>query len=248
MYTIGKMSVVIPAHNEQALIAQCLDSVKRAADRIHTPVEIIVCLNACTDNTAAIAAEKGAVLVEESRRNVASVRNTGVAASSGDVIITLDADSRLSVGYLQQVEKAISKGAIGGGSWMFADRITLMTLLFGALLVMPSQAMLRFSGGMFWLRRDVFTAVGGFEEQYLTGEDFALWRKLRRYARSQRQPYGMIWRAYVMTSARKLDELGPWFMLTHPHWYWQAIRGNNKAFANRYLYQTSRSNNNKPEP
>lgn len=241
MQAIQKISVVIPAHNEQALIAQCLDSVKRAAANIAIPVEIVVCLNACSDDTGSIAAAMGAVVVEEAERNVARVRNSAVAASTGDVIVTLDADSRLSANYLQQVVGKIRRGCAGGASWMVVDRFTVCTVLFGLLLVMPALLLLRFSGGMFWLRRDVFDAIGGFDEQYLTGEDFAFWRKLRRYCRNTGQRHGMLHRAFVLTSARKLDEFGPWFMLTHPHWYWQAIRGNNRRFADRYLYHTRRS-------
>lgn len=241
MQAITKLSVVIPAHNEQALIAQCIASVKQAGEAIDLPVEIVVCTNRCTDNTAQIAESMGARVVDEPKANVARVRNTAIAASSGDVIVTLDADSRLSKNYLQQVVKKINKGYIGGAGLMFIDRLTLSAVLLGGLLVLPALLLMRFSGGMFWVRRDAMEAINGFDTRFLTGEDLDFWRRLRRYARANGLRFGMLHRAWVVTSARKMDEFGPWFMLTHPHWYYLAMRGDNRPFADRYLYKTRRS-------
>lgn len=243
MSSIRQISVVIPAHNEQALIAQCIRSVERAAQEILTPVEIVVCLNRCSDDTRAIVETfANVVIVEESRANVACVRNTAVAASHGDVIVTLDADSRLSTRYLAQVEQKILHGKIAGAGWMFVDRVTLSSIILGAFLVFPAMLLMRFSGGMLWMKRSAFDAVGGFDEQYLTGEDLQLWRSLRHYCRQQGSRFAMIYRAYILTSGRKMDEFGGWFLLTHPHWFYHAIKGNNRQFADRYLYRTKRSN------
>ncbi|MCL6641787.1 MAG: glycosyltransferase, partial [Candidatus Bipolaricaulota bacterium] len=41
-----KISVAIPAHNEESYIAQCLQSLARQEG---SSLEIVVCLNRCTD-------------------------------------------------------------------------------------------------------------------------------------------------------------------------------------------------------
>ncbi|MGB5745385.1 MAG: glycosyltransferase, partial [Desulfobacterales bacterium] len=64
-------SILIPAHNEEAYIGNCLQSVKSAADKIPEPVEVIVALNRCTDQTADIAARHHASIVREDSKNLA---------------------------------------------------------------------------------------------------------------------------------------------------------------------------------
>lgn len=236
------ISVIIPAHNEEAFIGACIASVKTAAANVTQRVEIIVCINRCTDNTEAIVKGLGVIVVEETEANVAKVRNRGMAAATGDIIVTLDADSTLSENYLKEVERLMQTGRyIGGAGLMITDKLNLASIILGLILVFPALMLMRFSGGMFWISRKAYTATGGFDEQYLTGEDFAFWRTLRHLARTEHQHFGMITRAYIRTSARKMDEFGPWFMLTHPHWFYYAIKGNNKDFAERYLYKTTRS-------
>ena len=55
---IPMISVVIPVHNEAALLGGCLEAIERAARdaRLESePVEVVVVLDACTDRSAAIA-------------------------------------------------------------------------------------------------------------------------------------------------------------------------------------------------
>jgi glycosyltransferase involved in cell wall biosynthesis len=237
------LSVVIPAHNEEAFIGACIASVKKAAEKVAQPVEIIVCINRCSDNTEAIAKSLGAIVVEETEANVAKVRNRGMAAATGDIIVTLDADSTLSENYLKEVERLMQSGLyMGGAGLMITDKLNLASVILGIILVFPALMLMRFSGGMFWMSRAAYLTTGGFDENFLTGEDFDFWRKMRQLARFEHKRFGMVSRAYIRTSARKMDEFGPWFMLTHPHWFYYAIKGNNRDFADRYLYKTTRSN------
>lgn len=243
------ISVIIPAHNEEAFIGNCIRSVQAAALQVKQGVEIIVCINRCTDNTQAIARGLGAVIVEETEACVASVRNRGLEAAQGDILVTLDADSTVSASYLAEVERLMATGKyLAGAGLMITDRLNPASIILGIVLVFPALMLMRFSGGMFWMSRQAYERSGGFDEHYLTGEDFHFWRTLRRLARQQHKCFGMVWRAYIRTSARKMDEFGAWFMLTHPHWFYHAIRGDNREFADRYLYKTSRSRNSGKQP
>ncbi len=237
-----KISVVIPAHNEEDYLLKCIQSVKTAAKEFSGDVEIVVCVNRCTDATEQIAREQGAIVVEEIEANVASVRNAGMAAASGDVIVTLDADSTISSYFLCAVESKMKDSKYAGGcALLIVDEFNLASILLGVVLVFPALMLMRFSAGTFWISRKTYSDVGGFDESYLTGEDFEYWRRLRRYARSNKLKFGMLIKSYVLTSGRKMDEFGPWFMLTHPHWFYYAIKGDNQEFADRYLYKTSRT-------
>ena len=98
-----KISVIIPAHNEEKYIGKCLDSIKTAESNINLPLEIIVALNRCTDRTKDIAQSYQAITVREDEKNIAKIRNAGVKASTGDVIVTIDADSWMTPNMLQKV-------------------------------------------------------------------------------------------------------------------------------------------------
>lgn len=86
--------IIIPAHNEEAAIGQVLSAIPRELVR-----EIVVCDNASTDNTAAVARAHGATVLREPRKGYGSACLTGIAylqqkaaADSLDCVVFLDAD------------------------------------------------------------------------------------------------------------------------------------------------------------
>ncbi len=106
--TDRRLSFVIPARNEEALIREVLDailgSVANAAGIARsqlwlpdTPFEVIVVDDGSEDATAAIvssfADEAGVRLVPCFGRSCAAARNAGSTASSGRVIVFVDADT-----------------------------------------------------------------------------------------------------------------------------------------------------------
>lgn len=137
---IMKFSVIIPAHNEEKYIQKCLESVRAAEAMLSSPVEIVVCLNRCTDRTESIAQQFGATIVREDARNLSKIRNTGVRAATGDVVVTIDADSRMSTNMLFEVARLLStRRFIGGGTRIRPERLSLgivassLVILFYAL-------------------------------------------------------------------------------------------------------------------
>ncbi|MQY25127.1 hypothetical protein NRB56_06830 [Nocardia sp. RB56] len=113
--------VVIPAHNEQDRLGDCLDSVLRAAARIETPVRVVVALDSCTDGTAlTIPAGVSAVRIEAG--NVGAARRAGFDSAAAQGIsparlwyATTDADSRVPPDWLrcQLRDAAVFDVAVG---------------------------------------------------------------------------------------------------------------------------------------
>ncbi|MDM0078629.1 glycosyltransferase [Variovorax sp. J2P1-59] len=74
------LGIVVPAHNEAALIADCVLAIMKCAHSPRLegePVELVVVADACTDATATLAAHAGALTLEIAVRNVGVARATG---------------------------------------------------------------------------------------------------------------------------------------------------------------------------
>ncbi|WP_026061801.1 glycosyltransferase [Rhodococcus rhodochrous] len=118
----NRLSIVVPAHNEERYIAQCLAALLAQKSEIH---EILVVDNNSTDRTAQIveAIAAGEPLVRrivESRPGVAFARNAGFDAVTGDLIGRIDADTRVRPGWAHTVRSFFARddtaevGAISG--------------------------------------------------------------------------------------------------------------------------------------
>jgi glycosyltransferase involved in cell wall biosynthesis len=237
-------SVVIPARNEERFLGGCLESVRRAAAAAQAEVDLIVVLNRCADATEAVARAQGARVVRDDSRNLARIRNAGARAATGEILVTIDADSRMSANMLQEIGVALRSGRyIGGGVPVRPERlspgIALTGLLF-ALFIVPAGL----SGGLFWCWRKDFEAIGGFDERKAIAEDLDFARRLKAYGRARHKRFVTLWRTHITTSCRKFDRFGDWFavrvFLTRPRLFVQSLRGTNSALADRLFYDFER--------
>lgn len=96
-----RLSALIVARNEEARLADCLASCAFAD-------EIVVVLDRSTDRSAEIARAAGARLIEGAWELEGARRNAGLAACSGDWILEVDADERVSPDLAQAVRETIA--------------------------------------------------------------------------------------------------------------------------------------------
>ena len=71
------ISFIIPAYNEERLIASTLKALDSAAQALHEADELIVVDDASTDQTAVVARSAGAQVVSVAHRQIAATRNSG---------------------------------------------------------------------------------------------------------------------------------------------------------------------------
>lgn len=87
----ARVSVVIPAHNEESTIAEVISGARRGLDLLHTPGEIIVSASGCIDNTQYEARRAGAQVVTAPLGKGAAL-HAGVASTTGEIICLVDGD------------------------------------------------------------------------------------------------------------------------------------------------------------
>lgn len=236
MSALPKLSIIIPARNEERYIGNCLDSINAAAEKVSTQLEIIVVLNRCSDKTEEIAKSRGCLVVSDERKNLACIRNTGVKASRAPAVLTIDADSRMSPNMLACIMQCLAdEKIIGGGVLILPERWSLGIFLT-ALCLLPIIFWYGISGGLFFFRRVDFDAIGGFNESLASVEDIDFARRLKAYARKSRRRFVNLYRAHIVSSCRKFDRLGDWYFLRRPGLFLTLLRGRNQAAADHIWY------------
>lgn len=206
-----KVSVVVPAFNEEKLLGGCVDAVRAAFAGQAAPAdyEIVVCDNNSTDGTAAAAALKGVRTVFEPLNQISLARNTGAAAAGGEWLLFVDADSRLSAGTLGEALALMRGAACGGGALIALDApIPLWGRALAGLWNLVSRVLGLASGSFLFCRAEAFRAVGGFSPVLYAAEEIALSRALKRWGAARGQGFRIITAHPHLSSGRKFRVYG----------------------------------------
>lgn len=192
------LSFVVPAHNEAALIARTLASIRAAASAAAEPFEIIVVDDDSTDGTGTIAAESGARVVRVALRQIAAVRNAGADVASGDMLIFVDADTIVNAPVVTAAVRGMREGVVGGGAEVRFDEPLPRWLRLQLPMWSAIYRRLGYAAGCFvFATKAAFEAVGGFDSRVFAGEEIFLSRALKRHGRFVILP------TPVVSSARK---------------------------------------------
>ncbi|MDD6488985.1 MAG: glycosyltransferase [Clostridia bacterium] len=203
------VSVVIPAHNEEKYIERCICSIWNSAENYNGKTEIIVVCNRCTDRTDELARKSGARVIYNEDRCIAKVRNTGIDAAEGDIILTIDSDNRMTTDTIREAVSMIDSGKyIGGGAPIRFERYSV-PLVLNDLLCRISFRMTGLYCGIFWAEKETFKTIGGFVEKKAM-EDVATAKKLKKYGKKIGKKYGHLKQNYLINSTRKYDDMGDW--------------------------------------
>ncbi len=190
------VSVVIPAFNAQACLADCLASVQ--AQRGDFTIEIVVIDDGSTDSTADVAQQHpGVALLRQSNRGPSAARNVGIESARGDFIAFLDADDLWPEGKLAAqlavLQRNPDASLVFGDCQQFSAERRWPQTEFAAAglgaaawghdeLVPDTYAGLLkdnfITTGSVVVRRSVLASVGGFAEDLRLVEDLDLWLRI----------------------------------------------------------------------
>ncbi len=172
-----KISVIIPALNEEASIAAAIDSAWQAGAN-----EVIVADGGSSDDTREIASDR-ATQVVKCEPGRALQQNAGAEAASGETLLFLHADNRLTDTSIQQIRDACRQEDVQFGA--FLQCINATGILF-RWLERGNAWRVRWRGLVYgdqaiFIRRELFESLGRFPEVRLM-EDLLLSKRARRIA------------------------------------------------------------------
>lgn len=203
-----KVSVVIPAFNEQAFLPRLLESLQKQT--FQESYEVIVVDNNSTDKTADIAKKYGARVVFEKRAGYAYACNAGFAAAKGDIIARADADYVQPKQWLEKIYNAFANDpsliATGGPIYPLESNFVQNCFAYPAIVIWMHLLRLLGRGFLFpnmAVRRGWYEKTGGFDTHLQFGEDTEICLKLKRIGKVTYNP-----NLYVYTSIRRIQSLG----------------------------------------
>ena len=187
-----RVSIVIPCHNVQEHLSKALDS---ALAQDHPETEIVCVDDGSTDATAQVLAGFSARhpqrirVISQANRGASSARNAGTAATTGVYMQFLDADDvilpdKISTQLALAVEKECPGLIIGDFEQVMPNGLLLPAL---ALHDQPWMALIQTRMGTtsanLW-KRDALNAVGGWNEQLASSQDYELMFRLLKHGNS----------------------------------------------------------------
>lgn len=228
------ISFIIPCYNEEKHIKDCIRSIRKYVWYI--PYEIIVVDNNCTDRTVEIAIEEAAKVVKETRKGVVFARQAGYEAAKGWLIANIDADSKITDGWIWEALSLLSNDEVvavtGPLEYEGASfRLRMLTKFYYLLAKLSNDHIGVFlQGGNCMIKKKALDEVGGYDTSIaFYGEDTMTAKRIQHLGK-------VVFNMYMVTttSPRRLEEQGviktTWLYLTN----YFSVTFRNKSTTNDY--------------
>lgn len=189
-----KYSIIIPTLNEEKLLPKLLKQFADPFLKKRYDYEIIISDGGSTDNTLKIAQEftdKIIVNPNVKFQNIAMGRNNGAKSANGEVYIFLNGDVVISdpVLFFNYLEKYFLKSnylAFTCYVWIYPEEEKISDKIFHSIYNTYFYLLNYIGVGMGRgecqvIRKDIFMKVGGYNEQCAAGEDFELYKRIRKF-------------------------------------------------------------------
>ncbi len=229
-----RLSIIVPAFNEEAWLAATLDAIEDAAtrllDRAGGSVEMIVVDNNSSDRTAAVALMQGATVIHEPVQGIARSRNAGARHANGEVLVFVDADVIVPPSLLEAIHSVLGDPACLGGAVDvdYRPRRRFARLYLRAWRRLAELAGMA-QGATQFCRASAFEEAGGYDEQAWIGEDVDFFWSLKRLARDTGRKVAFIRQPRVAPSTRRFDKWPLWRVLIWTNPLFTALLRRRKA-------------------
>jgi cellulose synthase/poly-beta-1,6-N-acetylglucosamine synthase-like glycosyltransferase len=170
-----ELTVIVPALNEQSVIADTLRSIRDALHAVKH--EIIVVDNGSVDDTVAIARETADEVLAAPGAHIGELRNRGAEIARGRVLVFNDADvlltSQWANAYRALAKEILAARLIVGGSLEVSEPANGIHRYWFGPLLSKKEGLCNYVGtGNLLVSKRLFDALGGFNALLKTGEDY----------------------------------------------------------------------------
>ncbi len=178
-----KISVVIPALNEEKLLPKTLETIF-SLDR--KPDEVLIVDASSTDKTAEVAKKAGARVITVTKKTIGFSRQKGIEAATGDVVAFTDADAILPHDWLNRIERALTKPNVVGyfgrvhlfdGPPFYLFLINYLQPIANWFIWVLFRIPMTTGQNMAFYKNKALT-VGGIPENFKMAEDIEIARRL----------------------------------------------------------------------
>jgi glycosyltransferase involved in cell wall biosynthesis len=166
------------------------EAIESALGQTHPRVEVVVVDDGSTDRSAEVAARfPGTRVVRQANQGLSAARNTGIASSTGELLMFLDADDRLLSDAVERSLEALEERpecalVFGRFHVMDARGARLLTSELPALARGAYLELLRTNAivmhGTCLIRRRTFEEVGLYDTSLRASEDYDLYLRVAR--------------------------------------------------------------------
>lgn len=177
-----RVSIVIPAYNEEKCIESTLFSLLRSEQETNINYEVILVDNNSTDNTVNVALKyKNGLnlrIIKERVQGRGAARARGFKEAEGEIILSADADTILFKGWIEKLVNELNGKNIGvTTSCQIVEGAFLTRLVFNSFQPVI-MIIYRILFGHFWLsgfsfgiKKAVYESSGGFDQTLQAQED-----------------------------------------------------------------------------
>lgn len=174
-------SVVVPVHNAEPYLGDLLASLE--LQDMRDPWEVVLVDNHSTDRSSAVAGQFAGrlplrMMEASARANPSYARNAGVASTTSEKLLFIDADDAVAPGYVRTMTAALDT------HHLVTSRVDSETLNPGWVREAHGEPWQATSVGVFFgflpasginigIRRSLFDSLGGFPEAFSGSEDMA---------------------------------------------------------------------------
>jgi len=201
-----RLSVIIPAFNEEKYIAKTLRALRRQTIR---DFEIIVKDGKSRDRTVEIAKKHADKVISKRDFSAADARNQGASYANGDILVFVDADTELPPYALERFVDLVKNDDVVGGSCRKVpeggDVLNRLVYEFVNVSVFfsPYLRVGGAHGNCMFIRRRVFNEIGGFNPKIRVAEEQELVRSAMRFGK-----FVFLLDMCVLESPRRIREWG----------------------------------------
>jgi len=190
------ISVIIPTYNEAGYIVNLVNYIKQHAGA--SPIEIIVSDGGSLDETAAIAANAGAIILHSPQKGRAAQMNFGASKASGDIFYFVHADCIPPTSFIADIKNAAANNFDAG---RYRTKFMSNSFLLQLNAYFTRFHLFHCYGGdqTLFINRQLFEKLHGFDETKLIMEDYDITERAIKKGRYK------IMEKSVLVSARKYE-------------------------------------------